>query len=322
LAKSELSENWEKKLEKLDNAFLFIISLVGLLFTIVQVYREGVNGLIEISPLLVLGVALPFYVGYIRGAIEYGDSLTERVRGWVYLTVGVNATLGFFLSRVNIGFYWLLLVLGLVSIYCLERWLNSYFRLKENITSFYAFSLTAVAGFCLAYASSYMITVYFVFSILLQLPTITLLLSSILQTEFFLIIFLFLEIIARQLADVSLPLKPEEIEQRQKSNFLTKIYYCVGELFVLAFRQDYRILYFFVGGFILSLATFLILFVTLMFSVTLPFIPDVLLIGAICHFALVLILFFKTRKIDFSKFKFKASFWQRTRHNKRQEFNF
>lgn len=83
------SINFEKKLERLDTAFLFIISLVGLLFTIIQFAAEGIAGLLEILPLLVLGVVIPFYVGYVRGAIE-DNSLIEKARGWVFLTVGVS----------------------------------------------------------------------------------------------------------------------------------------------------------------------------------------------------------------------------------------
>lgn len=98
----ESPEVWQNKLDRLDDAFLFTISLVGVLFTVVQVATEGITGLIEILPLLILGIAIPFYVGYIRGAIEC-KSVIERARGWVYLAVVVIAYFAFFTGTFGIS---------------------------------------------------------------------------------------------------------------------------------------------------------------------------------------------------------------------------
>jgi hypothetical protein len=46
-------------------------------------------------PFLILGVVVPFYVGYIRGVIEI-DTVEERIRGWIYSIIGTNYFLGSF----------------------------------------------------------------------------------------------------------------------------------------------------------------------------------------------------------------------------------
>lgn len=57
-----------KKSDRLDNAFLFALSTMGLLISLIQIRQENLSGLIEATPFLFLGIALPFYVGYLRGA--------------------------------------------------------------------------------------------------------------------------------------------------------------------------------------------------------------------------------------------------------------
>jgi hypothetical protein len=161
----ESPEERQKKIERLDNAFLFVISLIGLLFTIIQFYREGVSGLVEIAPLLVLGTVVPFYVGYIRGAIEC-NALIERVRGWVYLTVGVIAYFAFFIESFgvpnNLGFlvYFLILTFGAFSVYYLEKWFSKFFGIQDNITNLYSFYGTMMAGLGFAFVSRLVVLSY------------------------------------------------------------------------------------------------------------------------------------------------------------------
>jgi len=78
--------NFERKLERLDDAFLFLLGFVGLVITVLQVYLFGTSliGLLETFPLIFLGIVMPFYVGYIRGAISIhliNRSIVERMRG-------------------------------------------------------------------------------------------------------------------------------------------------------------------------------------------------------------------------------------------------
>ena len=72
---------------RMDELFLNLASSIGILFSLIQAAVAGVNSVVLFSPLLLLGWALPIYVGYIRGAIR--DFKQERVRGWIYLVVGV-----------------------------------------------------------------------------------------------------------------------------------------------------------------------------------------------------------------------------------------
>ena len=57
------------RLDKLDDAFLFIVSFIGLLITIIQasIFGTSVQSLVEVLPLLFLGMVMPLYIGYFRG---------------------------------------------------------------------------------------------------------------------------------------------------------------------------------------------------------------------------------------------------------------
>jgi len=89
---SELSllnmANSHRRIERLDDFFLFITSVLGLSFSLLYTlfgYREIIYGFL---PLLIIGVVIPIYIGYVRGAILL-DTLEERVRGWIYFLYGV-----------------------------------------------------------------------------------------------------------------------------------------------------------------------------------------------------------------------------------------
>ena len=74
-------------MQNLDSLLLFLSSGSSLFFSIIYLllgYPELVLGFI---PLLMLGLVVPVYVGYIRGAMIL-DTLEERVRGWIYFCVG------------------------------------------------------------------------------------------------------------------------------------------------------------------------------------------------------------------------------------------
>jgi hypothetical protein len=77
----------KSRVDKLDEAFLFLISLTSVIFMIIQAFSGGITFVIYSMPLLVVGVVIPFYYGYWRGALE--DSAIMRARGWAFLLSGI-----------------------------------------------------------------------------------------------------------------------------------------------------------------------------------------------------------------------------------------
>jgi len=77
----------KSRVDKLDEAFLFLISLTSVIFMIIQAFFGGITFVLYSIPLLVVGVVIPLYYGYWRGALE--DSAIMRARGWAFLLSGV-----------------------------------------------------------------------------------------------------------------------------------------------------------------------------------------------------------------------------------------
>jgi len=157
--RSQVSIGDVRKLEKLDAAFLFVLSFVGIIVSFLQVTVINLGAFIEALPFLTLGILLPFYVGYLRGAIEV-DTVEERMRGWIYAIIGttyyfgsfVIAWLSFHYSQLPYVYGLLLMyfmILGsLIVTYRSLKWSGKIFALR-TITAQYAFSVTglsAVAG--------------------------------------------------------------------------------------------------------------------------------------------------------------------------------
>jgi hypothetical protein len=82
-----------KKERLFDNALIFAISFFNIAFVILTLFADS-SRIIYLFPLLLIWIAVPFYIGYLRGAIEI-DTIVERIRGWVYLIVGVSSYFGF-----------------------------------------------------------------------------------------------------------------------------------------------------------------------------------------------------------------------------------
>jgi len=91
---SEEIENLRKYLEKemradkLDTSLLFIISCLGLIFSVLQIFLSGRLSLIYILMPLITGFILPFWYGFLQGAV-FHDLPIIRVKGWIYLYFGI-----------------------------------------------------------------------------------------------------------------------------------------------------------------------------------------------------------------------------------------
>jgi hypothetical protein len=296
-----LSEGMEKKLEKLDNAFLFAIGLVGLLFTIVQTLKNGKIGLIEISPLLILGIVVPFYVGYVRGAIEYNSTI-ERIRGWVYFAIGVISYFAFSLESfgvsmdVGLWLYFILVSFGILSVRFLEKWFSKFFNLKRRNSNFYSFYGTAVAGVALAFSSRIAIIIFgelypnfqYSSSLILEIfVTYVVLLSA-----------LAIEKISRQVINADLSFLGEQSTQLRKARFWQRASISILALFsLLTFVLYAKKRVYFALTFILALSGSI-----LEASVyKIPVLPDAMVVASMVSFSLLLIPFFQTEKIDFGK---------------------
>jgi hypothetical protein len=93
------------RLGKLDSALLFLSSSVGLIFAITQSLAKPPGSLSLFAPVFFLGWILPFYYGYVKGALVR-DSIVDRYRGWIYFITGLGmyfvvATTQPFLDQIN-----------------------------------------------------------------------------------------------------------------------------------------------------------------------------------------------------------------------------
>ncbi len=82
----------DKKLRvgKLDSALLFLSSTVGIIFAVIRAAINPSASIVTAIPLIVLGIVLPFYYGYVRGALVR-SSTVDRYRGWIFFLVGLGA---------------------------------------------------------------------------------------------------------------------------------------------------------------------------------------------------------------------------------------
>lgn len=296
-----LLEGMEKKLEKLDNAFLFAIGLIGLLFTIVQTLRVGKNSLVEISPLLILGIVVPFYVGYVRGAIEYNSTI-ERIRGWVYFIIGVISYFAFSLESlgvpmdVGVWLYFILVTFGIFSVRFLEKWFSKFFNLKRRNSNFYSFYGTAVAGVALAFSSRTAIIIFDELYPNFQYSST--LIPEIFVTYVVLLSALAIEKISRQVINADLSFLGEQSKQLRKARFWQR-----GSISILALFSLLVFVLYTKKPVHLALTLILVLAGSLLESSAykIPVLPDAMIVASMVSFSLLLIPFFQTEKIDFGK---------------------
>jgi hypothetical protein len=304
-------------LDKLDDAFLFVISTVGLLFTIIQVYRANLTGIFEIIPLLILGVFLPFYVGYIRGAIY--DSLIERVRGWIYLIVGVSAYSAFLtltlagLSALSIAVFLVLASLlfsfvALLSIQYIEKWFRNTFSFEESAQNMYAFSGTVASSFLLAFA-------FVTLTKLLNSLQFSFLLTQMIIVYPFILVAVVTEKLSRQVQNAHLTKSFEEIENEAYANqppkslkFLLSIALLATNLGTCGVRETFKksklfLVSLFASLILLFLGSFLISYNS-QFPEIPEIIPDAFLLLGMVLLALAVIPFFRLKKINFESLDF------------------
>lgn len=77
------------KLNRLDNFLLFLVSSIGIFYTVITAFVGEIVKIVYILPPLFLGWFMPLYIGYWRGALRF-DSLAERFRGWIYFLIGLG----------------------------------------------------------------------------------------------------------------------------------------------------------------------------------------------------------------------------------------
>ncbi len=75
---------------KLDSALLFLSSTVGIIFAVIRAAISPSASIVTAIPLIILGIVLPFYYGYVRGALVR-SSTVDRYRGWIFFLVGLGA---------------------------------------------------------------------------------------------------------------------------------------------------------------------------------------------------------------------------------------
>lgn len=163
------SDSTRLRLDRLDNAFLFVISAIGLLVTIIQGYSRGILGIVELIPILVLGVPLPFYIGYVRGAIslpQNDEAIFERLRGWGYLTFGLGAYISILApilpSLVPYGLILYLGILFLSAVFAgqIQGWFIRVFNVGRDPKHQISYSGAIASGTCFAVAFGFTIAAF------------------------------------------------------------------------------------------------------------------------------------------------------------------
>jgi len=298
--------DFERKLERLDDAFLFLLGFVGLVITIVQVYLFGssIIGLLETLPLIFLGIVMPFYVGYIRGTISIGllnRSFVERMRGWVYLIIGVSAYVGhtlgmrlpYYIFGVSVP-YNLSIMISLVLTYFWLKWVDDVFQLdyRSNITHEYALSGTIISAFIIPFLLRLVVSLYSDLQPTFQYSSILMFFVWFALTITW--IFSVYEKVSRNIINAHLPLNVRQIERRQQRNIALRfgIYYM--DIGTFALRISLKSTFLWIQGLLIGL------FGVVLFFLRVPILPDFYILTAIALHLLGTIYFVRLR-IDFSQ---------------------
>jgi hypothetical protein len=141
----------QNQLDKFDDAFLFTLGSVALIISFIQINMKEVTDIIEAIPFLLLGIVLPFIIGYLKGAIEL-NHVEERMRGWIYFFIGVISYFAYFtFVRIEGNYYFketvfiLIIVFGAFTTYGFLKWSARIFNI-HSASSKYSFSGTALGA--------------------------------------------------------------------------------------------------------------------------------------------------------------------------------
>jgi len=74
----------------IDAGFFFVLTCELAAFGFLNAMVGGHNAVLAFIPLLIYGIAYPFYVGFIRATTVFRGVLLERARGWVSLMTGIS----------------------------------------------------------------------------------------------------------------------------------------------------------------------------------------------------------------------------------------
>lgn len=299
----------ENKLERLDTAFLFIVSFVGLVITIVQVSifeKANLRGLVEIIPLLFLGIVIPFYVGYLRGAISIvftNRSIVERMRGWVYLIMGVSGYFGYVFSsgQTNLLKMWATFYsIGLVGLgltFLLQRWFINVFDVGDKTSHQYSFFGTIVSAYFFPFVLRMLVSLY---SDLSARPQFSPLLVSLLVIFIWItlgiaMVSLVFEKVSRNIID---SVDINHLGRCRHRNFVVKLFLLNLDVYRFVFNENTNLQAFvswWMGLIFGALGVFL-------FAIShIPIFPEAFLIVSIFFLGLGTLLFWRMRRIDFSK---------------------
>lgn len=290
----------KEKLDKLDNAFLFIISVLGLLVTIIQTYLSGTQGLIEALPLLVLGIPIPFYIGYIRGAISISQDdkqIVERLRGWGYLVVGIGGYLS--LEWENPLIYFAVLLLSVFSVYYVQQWFMKIFEMEENLSHEYSVYGSTVSAFLLAFISRLSVKWYLNQS---PFPLVSFnTLMSIYVIIGAIMIGLIFEKASRMIMDAPLRLDDKQFQKRMKGNFLSRYVSGLWDLGNIIIRTDTKATKIWLSGWLFALPAVVITQPTLLADKPWLILFATVFISTSMVLALIgTIRFLKTKSLDVS----------------------
>lgn len=131
----ELTFSGDPHIDSLDDAFLFMLALTTLVFSLLEALLEGKVAVVVFVPFLVTGSVYPFYLGYLRGVVErasWRQAMLRRVKGWVYLSIGtvayaaMTATSILALRAVDLAMlaYFIVVLFGLPACYAGIRWVR------------------------------------------------------------------------------------------------------------------------------------------------------------------------------------------------------
>lgn len=161
----------EQRTDKLDDAFLFGLASIGIIisFMLISIEKNDWTQIISAIPFLLLGILLPFIVGYLRGAIAL-NNITERIRGWIYFLIGTISYFAFFtvtkLRNIGIDYYsseaifLVIIALGVLITYAFLKWFKGIFKVQSRLST-YAFSATSLSAFIFSFISSLIVALLY-----------------------------------------------------------------------------------------------------------------------------------------------------------------